>query len=346
MGKAALKHRSTRNGNSVRRDHEAATPSTANNQRDWTSVAICFGVLVAVFGITQRVLLPQPKRSTLVSAYVPEYRAGYVDENINNVSKWVDQLILFSVQPHSDGSIKFEPGLGKDGLKYAKRFKAAGVKSVTLSIGGGGRSDGFRKISLKKNKREKFAINVLELCDKFGFDGIDLNWEGMQGGDAENFAHLIVELRRVLGETKTMSASIHVWERLNAKAWASLDHVQVMTYDLVQGAGAHDSFDKVVSATTAFIKANRCPPQKVVLGLAAYVRDGASVVTYNELYETNENNKQQARLDSLLFAVDSKIDWAKENELGGVFLWEAGQDALRDGDVALLARMRHNVQPS
>jgi hypothetical protein len=46
-----------------------------------------------------------------------------------------------------------------------------------ICFGGNGRSDGFSAMVRRKNARAAFVENLLALCAKHRFDGVDLNWE-------------------------------------------------------------------------------------------------------------------------------------------------------------------------
>jgi hypothetical protein len=46
-----------------------------------------------------------------------------------------------------------------------------------ICFGGNGRSEGFSAMVRRKNARAAFVENLLALCAKHRFDGVDLNWE-------------------------------------------------------------------------------------------------------------------------------------------------------------------------
>jgi hypothetical protein len=53
---------------------------------------------------------------------------------------------------------------------------ATGTK-LLICFGGNGRSEGFSAMVRRKNARAAFVENLLALCAKHRFDGVDLNWE-------------------------------------------------------------------------------------------------------------------------------------------------------------------------
>lgn len=80
---------------------------------------------------------------------------------------------------------------------------------VFISIGGWTFSDNntatqplFSEISASENKRQKFADNLVQFMERYGFDGVDLDWEypgaGDRGGDEKdtvNYVKLLKTLR-------------------------------------------------------------------------------------------------------------------------------------------------------
>lgn len=88
-------------------------------------------------------------------------------------------IILFSVEISPGGDIV---GLDRvqQGLVSAVQQKAAHRNlRVLLSIGGGGRSDGFIFVSKRSADRKSFVQKLVMLCNEQGLDGIDFDWEGM-----------------------------------------------------------------------------------------------------------------------------------------------------------------------
>jgi GH18 family chitinase len=90
-----------------------------------------------------------------------------------------------------------------------------------------------------------------------------------------------------------------------------------------------------------------CPASKIVLGLPAYsrrVNSPGDVKTYSELVAADPSNAlrdetaQGGHAYNGVDTVRQKTRWAQEAGLGGVMLWEAGQDTI-DAATSLLAAM-------
>ena len=115
---------------------------------------------------------------------------------------------------------------------------------VLLMIGGWGEAaDGFSMMARSEQGRADFCKSVKEKIDKYGLDGVDIDWEYPGGGpdsnaksssDAKNFNIVLKELREALGDTKIISyASSSSAKYCDFKgALLYLDYVNVMTYDM------------------------------------------------------------------------------------------------------------------
>jgi chitinase len=98
-------------------------------------------------------------------------------------------------------------------------YKAQGVK-VLLAIGGWNDSAGdkYSKLVNNPSSRARFVDHVTEFIDKYGFDGLDLDWEypvcwqvDCKKGPASDkaaFAALVVELRAKFGPNRLLSANM------------------------------------------------------------------------------------------------------------------------------------------
>ena len=155
-----------------------------------------------------------------------------------------------------------------------------------------------------------------------------------------------------------LTVALHPGQLLPAKVCESVDRVHVMTYDMMNPSmnsdanhrrkKHHASMHSVQEAITSFIQ-NGCAPSKLVVGIPAYGRHGqnmGSVKTYSEIIdgiiseeEEHINEKKHEILKSIQsksswkgYQFDSPIDirdkvnYAIQTGLGGVFIWELGQD--------------------
>ena len=68
-------------------------------------------------------------------------------------------------------------------------------RKILLSVGGGGNDDDFSSLVSSPISRAAFISNLLEICDTYDYDGIDLNWEHPSSTeDRQNLNLLISEM--------------------------------------------------------------------------------------------------------------------------------------------------------
>ena len=174
----------------------------------------------------------------------------------------------------------------------------------TLMAVGGWAADGFSQAASTPRGRELFVSSAMELMQRHGFDGIDIDWEypGVPAGgiaasknDKQNFTLLLRDLRRGLDAqtardgkkrllTIAVGASMDCVNGIDCAAIARyLDYVNVMTYDMAgAGAGSRTGHHAAMypsrpgdpSAHTALEAYERAgiPRNKLVVGAAFYGR--------------------------------------------------------------------------
>jgi chitinase len=185
-----------------------------------------------------------------------------------------------------------------------------------ISVGGWTWSGKFSDAALTRQSREKFARSAVAFMVRYGFDGVDIDWEYPTGGgmggnierpeDADNFVKLLAEVRAQIdaqGErdgrqyllTIALGSDASAYEPLD---WTQLipllDWVNVMTYDMsgawseVTGFNAplYDSSANPVEggstdSTMSGLLALRIPPEKLVIGVPFYGRGWTGVPTTN-----------------------------------------------------------------
>lgn len=210
-------------------------------------------------------------------------------------------------------SIHIAFGLNHDGEVYwaethgaedIARIRAIhpGIR-IVLAVGGW-EADGFSQAAETEEGRKKWAQSVIRLTEKYGFDGIDVDWEypcsdkaGIRAipEDKENFTLLLREMREQLSafkEYKTLSIAAGALKSYLADTHMKevaelLDYVQMMSYDLFGGwdtvtghhAGLYASSEGAANShdiIQMFVKEG-VPAEKIVMGAAFYTREWRGV---------------------------------------------------------------------
>lgn len=191
-----------------------------------------------------------------------------------------------------------------------------------ISVGGWTLSRPFSDVALTNESRGKFAKSCVAFIKKYGFDGVDIDWEypvggGLQGNttrkeDKPNYTLLLAELRKQLDEAGTTDkkqylltiaapAGPRIIGNLEIdKLHKHLDWINVMAYDFhgswdamthfnaplfaIKDDPAKDAMSKQLNVDAAITTylTAGVPPEKIVLGVPSYGRGWAGV--------GNENN--------------------------------------------------------
>lgn len=220
---------------------------------------------------------------------------------------------------------------------------------VFLAIGGWSYHDvplenTFMAATESKTKRERLVKEVMAMCDQYGFDGVDLDWEHprVDGNSSKQYEALIVELAKALHkEDKELSSAVlsgvtadgNVYYDSAAhtdKVLKTVDWINVMAYDGGDGE-RHSAYDFAVNCGKYWTKTRKMPAGKVVLGVPFYARP--SWAAYSDISATVPDAWKHDKTDyngmevwyNGVKTIEKKTDYALDH-LGGVMIWEISQD--------------------
>lgn len=218
-----------------------------------------------------------------------------------------------------------QPGQPFEGNFYQLtklKQKHPNLKTV-ISVGGWDGSAKFSDVALTDQSRTVFAESCLQFILKYGFDGVDLDWEypvagGKPGNskrpeDKQNYTLLVQKIRETFlaqsakdGKTYLLTITGGVGRGFAANTELSLiqqyvDSIGLMAYDIHgswdnmtgmdaplyqdQNSGFH-SDESVQDAVQTYLR-NGVPAGKLVLGLPLYGRAYKQVDNQNNgLYQT------------------------------------------------------------
>lgn len=190
------------------------------------------------------------------------------------------------------------------------KARESGVR-VLLSVQGyssGGIN--FSNAASTEEGRTTLANSMLEVCEKYHLDGIDIDWEypGYNTGratsvDKANYTLLMKKIKETFNAkdpTYLLTAAIpggpmatSRFDLAGSSKW--LDYINIMTYDLNSGSSTHHTAlypsSKTASGCTIdesyknYINAG-VPAEKLVIGLAFYGKYSGKTITYTKLRDT------------------------------------------------------------
>ena len=236
---------------------------------------------------------------------------------------------------------------------------------VMLSIGGWG-SGRFSEMAASEENRRAFAADCRRICNAYGLDGIDIDWEyptqnsaGISASpqDTENFTLLMRDLRQALGNKLWLTlASVGSAQYIDFRSCVRyLDLVNVMAYDMGNAPQHHAALYRskhvgwlcASEAVEAHRKAG-VPDSKIVLGMPFYGRGkSGQYMKYADLskqkfkkkwdnvgkapYLANENSELAIGYENPR-SIAAKCTYIREEGLRGAMYWEYADDNAR-GDL-------------
>jgi chitinase len=210
-----------------------------------------------------------------------------------------------------------------------------GVK-VCLAVGGwnNGSTTDWESMAQRPKSRARFVANLVELCDAYGLDGIDIDWEYPNAASAESYAVMMRELGEAMHKsgrllsTAVVAMGDYNGAHIRPEVFASLDYLNIMAYDWNwdKPKESHSTLGMADSALAYWSKRG-CPAGKLVLGLPFYGR--MPETPYRDLAGRGKNAHNLDQAGSVFYngipTIKAKTRLAMQ-KAGGVMIWEVTQD--------------------
>lgn len=277
--------------------------------------------------------------------YFPSWKPGKSD--MIRYDLMSDVIYAFAI-PTKEGNLRAldEPETAKTIIKKAHEQNVR----VLIAIGGWSYQDvpleaTFMAATENKEKIHKFADAIIKLCDEYGFDGVDMDWEHprVDGTSAKQYEELMLYLAEKLhAKDKLLTSAVlsgvtadgNVYYDAAAhsdKVLDVVDRIHVMAYDGGDGE-RHSTYEFAMNCGTYWTKTRGVDPNKVILGVPFYARP--SWASYGDILSSvkSASVKDHVNYQGMdvyyngISTMKKKAQYAKEN-LGGIMVWELTQDS-------------------
>lgn len=318
-------------------------------------LAACLGILLLLTPMFASSSVHPASEQTefKVVAYYPSWRP---DSQRTKIQYDIITHINYAFAlPNRDGSLKpLDNAKGAQAL--IKEAHRKGVK-VLLAVGGWSDQDAllepvFAAATATAAKRSRLVDEIIALCDQYGFDGVDLDWEYPRtSGTYRQYEQLLTALSKELrARGKLLTTAVIGGVTLQGKPYSGamaftdaaleqVDWINVMAYD--RNEADHSSYDFAAACADYWLDTRGLPADKVVLGVPFYARPGS--VMYSTILSADPSAGSK---DSIWYkgkqiwyngiqTIQAKTNYALE-KLGGVMVWEITQDTA-DREKSLLS---------
>ncbi len=252
-------------------------------------ILLCALYIVSIYSDNHKNNNYKPKVIGWYTHWSSRHKVLPLDISDIDASKLTHLNIAF-LHVESNGSLSIEQS-GKFVTNLIPLKKKYSHLKIFYAVGGV-RSENFSRICKNDYLRKRLIKNLIEFAIKYGFDGIDIDWEvpgQPKGKDTEkdhiHFVTLLRELKKNIQERKCrleVSVSVpgskyklkeyNLEEIVNYVSW-----LNVMTYNY---AGAwskkifhHTALYPDIDASVTYLLHERnILPEKIVMGLALYGR--------------------------------------------------------------------------
>ena len=141
----------------------------------------------------------------------------------------------FALVPNSNGTLNDQSNSvsASSASALISAAHAAG-KKVLITVGGWGTESAFMSAT-GSGTRPAFVSNLVSLMRTRGYDGIDIDWEPLNSGDAANYTAFVTDLRNALNAVtpRPLLTMATQWTApISASVASQMDQINLMTYDL------------------------------------------------------------------------------------------------------------------
>lgn len=330
----------------------------------WEDLGIAEGETVRPQGVDSVPIEADVPRDTeltdfKVVGYYPDWKPdklGLVDFGV------VTHVCYAFAIPRPDGSLQDleHPDTARQLIESAHN---SGAKAL-LSVGGWSYNDTplegvFMEATADAAGVERLADQITSMCEEYGFDGVDMDWEHPRadGTSAKQYEALMLALaQRLHPKGKLLTAAVLSGATADGNIYYdaaaqtngvlnAVDFINVMAYDGGDGE-RHSTYQFALDCGTYWKETRGLPGYKVVLGVPFYARP--SWADYGTILESvpeayGRDHVTYNGMEVFYNGVDTiaqKTRYAREN-LGGIMIWELTQDTA-DREKSLLQAIGKN----
>lgn len=234
-----------------------------------------------------------------VSGWVPYWKTGEGLVSLTGHWKEFDEINPFAFEVNIRGNLEDRSRVtGEVWVSARKSAQSAGVKVVPTILWGD--SEAMHRILSDGPLRQAHIQKLLAMTTQYDFSGVDIDYEGKDVSDRENFSKFLMELHSVFSSVeKSVRCTVEARDRddtpadftgVRAMSWANdfsvlasaCDEVRVMAYDQVfqqHRAKVFESEGEVPYAPNADIAwveeviryaLRYIPAEKLMLGVPTY----------------------------------------------------------------------------
>ena len=275
--------------------------------------------IIAAFVLSLCIATPAFAETYNVSAWLPSWDVDQAFNSLKNNKNTINTVSPFWYHVNEDGTITAVTGAeDAEIIKFAKDNNITIIPTISNSYDG-------KKIKPILNDPEIKKQNIKYIVDKvneFGYDGIDIDYEGTKSEDIDAFTAYIRDLSAALkkyNKKLTIAIMSNSFEMLpkygnRGQDWAAIqqyvDEFRIMTYDygwsgsIPRPVAPYYWVEEVVKYAVT-----KVPPEKIYLGVPFYGYGWSSPYFYSYTYDT-------ILLILSKYGVDFQYDpWQKTNRL-------------------------------
>ena len=304
-----------------------------------------------IIAITAAAALAVPTYSSAAESEAPHRIVGYLpDWNYQPFSELdLGQLTHINIafcNPDENGRLYCN--IPEQKLKDIISTAHSSDVEVFAALGGGDGCEGYLQHIDTPEERAEFNANIMDYCETYDFDGIDLDIElGSNHQIWDYYGDWCTELRALCDECDMeMSTATAQWvaQEVTPDTFALFDFVNIMAYDNDLDKQSHASYEYSVECLNYFSERKQIPKDKLVLGVPFYGRgytsdralDWNSYMSFSDAVSKGDEYYSADVCDGI--AYNGAVTMAKKAELaknyGGIMIWELTQDA--KGEKSLL----------
>jgi chitinase len=193
------------------------------------SVCLWLFILILAFGV-------QSVSAQTVWSEGYWYPYNYTDTS--TITQWsaLSHIGMSAAEPNSNGSLFFEPNFTTDAPALITAAHANGVKVLFMltPVGGNGAWAG----ATNSTNLSTFITNIMAQVNTYGFDGVELDWEGADAFNLSQATNMISSMRTALGSKLLVAdtpavgnGSCQTGATYTAASVTLMDRILIETYD-------------------------------------------------------------------------------------------------------------------